>query len=152
MKTNCKNCKKEINKKPWEIKKGGNLFCSRTCYSTYNPKTVEVLCGVCNKKLIKYPSDIKKSKSGNLYCSSSCSAIAANKSRFGKGHASYRRQAFESREIKCEECGWDKEHGVLVVHHINRNRKDHTLTNLKILCPTCHSLEHFYKQDGIFTK
>jgi len=49
----------------------------------------------------------------------------------------------------CEECGWSKraENGrpPLELHHINGDARDHRLSNLKILCPNCHSLKANYR-------
>lgn len=44
----------------------------------------------------------------------------------------------------CEQCGWAKrtDDGYLPLEldHINSNRHDNRLENLRILCPNCHSL------------
>ena len=45
----------------------------------------------------------------------------------------------------CEECGWEKkaEDGRIPIEldHINGDRHDNRLENLRILCPNCHSLK-----------
>jgi hypothetical protein len=48
------------------------------------------------------------------------------------------------KPMHCEECGWAKlsENGYLPLEldHINGNRHDNRIENLRILCPNCHSL------------
>jgi len=50
---------------------------------------------------------------------------------------------------KCEKCSWAKttEDGYLPLelHHINGDRHDNRLENLRVLCPNCHSLEPAYR-------
>ncbi len=45
----------------------------------------------------------------------------------------------------CEKCGWaeETEDGYLPLEldHINGNRHDNRLENLRVLCPNCHSLQ-----------
>lgn len=46
------------------------------------------------------------------------------------------------KENKCEECGIDNWQGKKIeceLDHIDGNRSNHKLDNLKILCPNCHS-------------
>ncbi|OGE80510.1 MAG: hypothetical protein A2660_00660 [Candidatus Doudnabacteria bacterium RIFCSPHIGHO2_01_FULL_45_18] len=49
------------------------------------------------------------------------------------------------KQQECEQCGWAKKTSEgrlpLELDHINGDRKDNRLENLRILCPNCHSLQ-----------
>jgi len=62
----------------------------------------------------------------------------------------YRATALSVKEQKCERCGYNKNPEILVVHHMDRNRKNGAKENLEMLCPNCHEEEHFLNNDGRF--
>lgn len=49
---------------------------------------------------------------------------------------------------ECQECGnigeYNGQHLVLHLDHIDGNRDNHTLSNLRFLCPNCHSQTNTY--------
>jgi len=53
------------------------------------------------------------------------------------------------KKEKCELCGWSKmsKDGRIPVEldHINGDRNDNRLKNLRILCPNCHSLQSTHR-------
>ena len=58
----------------------------------------------------------------------------------GKSHRAFRllREAIG----KCERCGDDRPASQLDVHHRNRDKRDHSLPNLIVLCHRCHMQDH----------
>ncbi len=55
------------------------------------------------------------------------------------GNRIYRKRALQHYELKCVKCNSQNR---LVVHHKDKNRLNGELTNLVILCGSCHSKEH----------
>ncbi len=57
------------------------------------------------------------------------------------------------KEPKCEQCGWAKISTdgriPLELDHVNGNRYDNRLENLRILCPNCHSLQPTHRGKNI---
>jgi hypothetical protein len=78
----CDICNKDIVGRPnAEIKRAKNHFCSKECVGKFWSKSKEVNCTVCDKLFIKMMNQIKKSKSGNNFCSHTCSAKYNNANR-----------------------------------------------------------------------
>ncbi len=52
----------------------------------------------------------------------------------------------------CEHCGWSEKtkdgYTPLELDHINGDRHDNRLENLRVLCPNCHSLTPTYRGRG----
>ena len=59
-----------------------------------------------------------------------------------RGHLKRRLLAAGLKENRCEDCGiarWHKRPLSLCLHHVNGDRHDNRLENLRLLCPNCHS-------------
>ena len=71
----CDYCGKEFdkptNKVNESLKKGWKMYCSQECRS--KSKKIKCTCANCGKELLKTPSEIAKSKTGNVFCDKSCS-------------------------------------------------------------------------------
>jgi 5-methylcytosine-specific restriction endonuclease McrA len=69
---------------------------------------------------------------------------------YGKGVEDYRAKAFSVYPKVCVRCGYKEVEEVLQVHHKDRNRKNRDISNLEVLCPTCHMVEHFKTKSGFW--
>lgn len=61
----------------------------------------------------------------------------------GNGTYNYRERALQAHGAKCNRCGYDKNVAGLAVHHIDHNRANNDLSNLEVICGTCHHIEHW---------
>lgn len=111
---------------------------------------MKVNCANCGLEINRNPSVIRRSKTGNVYCSRSCSnsmnntlfKVGENHPNFKHGNSTYREKKLKyTKEHKCEICEED-DICVLQVHHIDGNRKNNSIENLKLLCANCHLREH----------
>ena len=57
---------------------------------------------------------------------------------YNPDYTNYRKRAFAYLPHKCAVCSFDNDTRILEVHHKNSDRNNNRLSNLIILCPTCH--------------
>ncbi len=116
-------------------------FCSRACNSKSRTNKIERSCLACNKVFYVIPYILKKS-GGGTYCSQSCRLTDwNNKSLISQMPGSYRQNAWKVFDKKCYDCNLQDER-VLVIHHIDGNRKNGLISNLIPVCHNCHCIRH----------
>jgi 5-methylcytosine-specific restriction endonuclease McrA len=122
-------------------------FCSQKCNGLYNNYRVKTkLCLHCGKLI----SNKQK------YCSSHCQTEHRYKNRVidylsGKLKSlgkTTRKFLIERDGYKCSNCGiseWNNSKIVLEIEHSDGNSTNNDSTNLKFLCPNCHSQTPTFK-------
>ena len=129
----CKTCNNQWYYSP------ANLCPSATKKNTFigcsNCKYIDIICAECGKPIRVLKTKLKEKN----YCSRECGNRNKNKDKINliDGDA-YRRNAFLYYPHKCAICEWQEDERVLEVHHLDENRQNNNINNLKILCPICH--------------
>lgn len=144
----CLNCGKEL-------RRGQYKYCCSRCAAIQNnskrsSKSQDMPCACCKQ--------IIRGKSNSKYCSKDCELKDKKNERKRKMMAgdpsisskSYRKFLIQEFGAKCMGCGWDKINpttGVcpIELEHIDGNSGNNSISNLKLLCPNCHSLTSTYK-------
>ena len=111
-------------------------FCSIKCVGLSATKIKHISCKNCNKNINKIPGEIKKSKSGNMFCNKSCAATYNNKH---KTHGTRRSKLEIWLESKLKELYPNLE--------IDFNKKTAIDSELDIYIP---SLKLAFELNGIF--
>lgn len=147
-----KQFERELKRYKQAQKEHSRMFCCDECFRHRDSVLCE--CTECGKEIWRRKSQIKRSKTGNVFCSRSCATAYHNKTikcgeknpNFIDGYATYRTKAMRVYPHKCAVCGWQEDERILEVHHIDENRHHNSDDNLIILCPICHKkiTMHFY--------
>lgn len=166
----CLNCQQAFEVKLSELKRNNGKYCSIKCSSisignikkqkNLIIKKPNVQCSYCKKTFYLNESKKKRSKSGLYFCCREHKDISQRiggikqiqPPHYTSIGTDYRNIALRGKEQKCERCNYNKLIEILEVHHKDRNRDNNNISNLQILCPTCHMEEHFLKNDGRWKK
>lgn len=131
--SSCKECSKLFL--PKRNTKG--FFCSRSCSSTYNNRKYPKRSPGPNTRKPAKPK-IKKWLDGEW----------DGTVKSGLSHI-VRDFLLKEANYQCEQCGWagvnpKSKRSTLTVDHTDGNSKNNLRSNLKVLCPNCHSLTPTY--------
>lgn len=157
-KVTCAHCNSNFLKDNSEIvrnkKIGRSSYCSLKCARANRKPIVKennCICAQCNKEFYRNASKREISKSGLQFCSRKCKDLAQRIGGIKEIQPYHYTDSLKEyrllveREIgikECNRCKYKDFPEILQVHHKDRNRKNNELSNLEVLCPNCHSLEH----------
>lgn len=146
----CKMCGKDFYIKPNRQKRGWGDYCSNACKYRGMFKGSLFTCATCGAKIYRTPTQVRKSNGGVFFCNKSCHAKAKNafwpsgEKHFnwkGGEHAYRQMMLNRVKQPVCEDCGIT-DLRVLIVHHIDHDRRHNQPENLRWLCRNCHYLVH----------
>lgn len=153
-KKQCVRCKKSL---PYHKKH--NLFCSHTCYSDGKKKPARITHCLWCKEVIRFKLECERPDFCNAACYSKLkkqqfiSAWLSGKetgtTKSGDIVSTIRPYLLKKSNNRCELCGWGKKNKhtglyTLQVDHKNGKSWDNRPSNLRVLCPNCHSLTSTY--------
>lgn len=137
--TLCKTCNIEFA----HHKTKKRIFCSIRCSNSFHNPTKVKKCQQCQKDFAGL-----KWKRENIFCSKNCldksnhaskQKIRDKNPNFIDGKYTYRAHAFRELPNQCFNCESIEN---LEVHHIDKDRENGKLSNLIILCRSCHRKYH----------
>lgn len=159
MKT-CEVCSKEFYVNPGYASSEKRKCCSHACAYTLR----RMQSGNTKRQCLNCEKSVKAYK--GKYCSNKCQKefewkevkiLIAEDTNHNLGvlcsehrNAKYKRYLIEQKTASCEECGWNKLNTFtntipVELEHIDGDCTNNKLSNLKLLCPNCHSLTPTYK-------
>lgn len=114
---------------------------------------ITVSCFICGKEIKRRKDRVEQSCTGVFFCNTKCQdSIEARRKGYRTGPPSdltYRAKALAEYGEQCSGCGlrptWNGKPITLEVDHIDGDRRNNIIENLRVLCPNCHSQTPTYK-------
>jgi len=152
----CLNCGKSFSVFPYIVRRGGGRFCSIGCGTSYRNK-------------IDNPAwrpDVRlKISINHANVSGEENPMFGRRGKDCPGYIDGRRMGENGQKLEadtsrilglfykgnvCEICDREENGRKIHVHHIDRNKKNNNLSNLKIVCSWCHNnIIHKRKRDKL---
>ena len=154
----CKNCETPFDALIKEVNRGNGSFCSQSCANSYIGRNrlwavgAWLTCAYCGEVFLRAKSKLKQSKSGLFFCCrehkdqaqriGGIEAIQPDHYGSGGGAHNYRNRTLSTYPHECTRCGYSDYPAILIAHHKDHDRSNNNISNLELLCPICHELEH----------
>ncbi len=117
-------------------------FCSRKCVGA-STKTGEVRCCAECGASFYIQGALTRVPTRGKFCSNDCRITAWNRASLAAERpGSYQQNGWKVYQRKCADCGYDEHPEIVLLHHIDGNRKNGAISNLVPLCQNCHCLRH----------
>lgn len=139
----CTNCLSYVKRVLSQVKKVENVFCSQSCAATFNnKKRAKIKCCLNCQNTLK--------KSWYTFCGHACqheysflkTVIPEIEKGLRTNPAILKKYLSTTRGYKCELCNltiWQNNPLVLELDHINGDSDNCRPSNIRLLCPNCHS-------------
>ena len=129
----CETCGKLFYSTPARYESA--KYCSDSCRDQRRLKLMKGKCLTCGNDF-----EYQNMGAPRKYCSEKCGRVA-------RKFLIRKDRKWQNRELRtfaerCQMCGYEAHKEILGVHHIDKNPKNNDSSNLIVLCPNCHSVEH----------